>query len=220
MDGNDFLSRFIQDRLENNERTSGLRRLTPFDLLEIKGLSHGLVAASALSQAEAEHALEAHLQPSSVAGSRHLRPSHQNPGTVRAMPHDPTRTADAATPQEHNVAAIPLRVMPLLGVASHLAPHVVFLSLEVWSSMIAVRMAYPAGVIPPVQRLRQQTNWQAIDNTGREYMEAGRVSSDMAGIVFSTRFFTPGPLPPSAALTVTITDLQLSQEEATDLPLR
>jgi hypothetical protein len=223
MDGRSSFQTFLTDRLQRNQREHRSAGLTAADRQEIQGFAFGLVAASALTSQEA-HALVADMESIPlVADTSTISMTQVIPRkTERPTVTPPFRKAPAAGDEpglgddRHNT---PLRVVPIIGQHIDLPTDPVFLSIEIWSTMVAVRIAHPTTERSFAAILSDDQPWRGIDDVGTNYRQCGSVSSDVKGMIISTRFFEPGPTPEAHVLSLTISSLE-RHDRTVQLPLR
>jgi hypothetical protein len=223
MDGRSSFQTFLADRMERNQREHHSAGLTAADRQEIQGFAFGLVAASALTSQEATALIADMESIPLVADTRTISMTQAIPRkTEQPAVSAPFKKAhDAADEpgvgeEQHNT---PLRVVPIIG------PHVdqttdpVFLSIEIWSTMIAVRIAHPTTERSFADILSDDRTWRGIDDAGTKYRQCGSVSSDVKGMIISTRFFEPGPTPEAHELSLTMSSFD-RHDRTVQLPLR
>ncbi|MEV0734288.1 hypothetical protein [Polymorphospora sp. NPDC050346] len=92
------------------------------------------------------------------------------------------------------------RVVPLHDLAEE--SDVTLISLELWTTCMALRLAPRNVDSDPITRLASHSKWRAVDDTGGEYVEFSYYSSEAAGLLVETRMF--GPALNASARTLTI----------------
>jgi hypothetical protein len=188
MDGAEHLRRFLADRRSRNDHTA-VPGLTPFDLIEARGLIHGLVAAGTVEQ----EAAEAVLADAAAAAQSDL-------GRELDARHAPPEGFASAVQATANAGTTLVRVVPAALVD---ASVITALSTDVWTTMVSVRFGYPEGA-DGAQIIRAEQPCTAVDDLGASYTETSRVTCDAGGIVISTRVLRPAPSPLAQALTIAL----------------
>jgi hypothetical protein len=211
MDARAYLEKLVVDRLGAGKGQPAQGRRGSFSWLEIRGVAVGLVAAGVLEQQEAERILadlEATLQragwirvvPHEVSTSGGVSVSARAVGAVR--PEWSRAIEDPPTPVLRSVVPLAGRVITVGGVTTNL------ISLELWSTLIVLRLAYVGEV--DVRRFRERVGsnvgWRAWDDVGTQYAGGGGGASGSHGRVFEEKTFQPGPPAEARVLTLLIED--------------
>jgi hypothetical protein len=185
VDGALHLRQFLTER-RRRATEELVPALTPFDLIEARGVARGLVTAETLSQQEAETIL------TDAANEAAAAAADSTPQT-----HTPIPTSQPIAVKDDGPASL-VRVVPL----GHGRDPLV-LGVDVWTTMAVLRLAYP-GATNPVQIMRNEQPCTATDDLGNQYTEKSRTTSDAGGVLTSARILRPAPPPQARRLTVTL----------------
>ncbi|PYC74955.1 hypothetical protein C7C45_03445 [Micromonospora arborensis] len=223
MEGRAYLEKYVADRLAaGHGRPPEERRLT-LDPSEVRGVAIGLVAAGALAQDEMERILagldqelerrgwltrietrlsaEGHVSP--------VSPVQWEPLSVEARQQLVLRHGrEHALRQEPVVDPADLReVISLAGrTPMNDAVPATLISLERWSTMFVVRLAY-AGIDAPDRNPLDRTQvrmkrWRGWDDAGTQYRSRGGSVEQRGGLFMESVVFEPGA--PDEARTLTL----------------
>jgi len=236
MDGRRYLEKLINDRLDLARRDPR----APFDRSEIRGIALGLVAASALSQKEMEAILAkldrslealgrfttvsqtlrvADRQPPN-AGATALFAAESGPESAGDAVESLGGTAAPADPGEPKEPAPRLiRVVPLARDMVLWDAPATLVSVEVWTTVTRLHLAYPGSGPRHREILRRWRPWRAYDDTGGQYRGGGGGAYDSDGLLLETRIFEPGPAEWAQTLTVRAYDARGRKDEFS-VPLR
>jgi hypothetical protein len=209
MDGHSAFQTFLADRIEANRREHGSAGLTVADRQQIKGFALGLVASGALKPEEVTPLTADMNSVPLIEGTNITRTTQAIPRKAEPPAQTPLfEKRDGTRPEDTPYGAesqhVPLRVVPVLGRYVDDPPDPTFLSIEVWSTMMAIHIAHPATDRSFAEIINDATPWQGIDDVGTKYHQCGSVISDVLGMIVSTRFLEPGPSPDAQELTLTI----------------
>ncbi|MEU7754970.1 hypothetical protein [Micromonospora sp. NPDC049171] len=224
MEGRAYLEKYIVDRLPAGAGQPPHGRTV--DRSEIRGVAVGLVAAGALAQEEMERILadldrELERRGRFTRVVRHmatekrmstegrLTPDHWAPLSVEARQQLVLQHGrDRARWQQPVVEPARLReVISLAGRTLTLdAVPATLISLERWSTMVVVRLAYagtdardPGSLDGMHARLGR---WRGWDDAGTQYRAGGGSGEGRGGLFVETVVFEPGP--PDEARTLTL----------------
>lgn len=201
MDGRRFLEQVIDDRLASESTGNTTLGITVENLAEIKGMALGLAAAGVLSEQEMRDVLAtAGIDPrrGPVAVRTHAAPVFRPRDARRSVVLEATKSRVAPSP-----SGSLLRVVPLTGQEIPLGDtSLILISAEVWSTMLALRLAHAVGRPPGLQAMAE-CSIHVQDSLGTLYRSCGAAASDAGGIVFQERFFHPGP--PDGTVDVVLT---------------
>jgi hypothetical protein len=222
MDGRAYLAKFIDDRLAAGRGQPEEGRRLSFDLSEIRGVAIGLVAAGALGQEEMERViadLETSLERLGWLTRVEARASAEDPVGVSAdswMPLSAEARRELALKkslerrhwQEPVIDPPVLRdVIPLAGRTLTVgAVTASLISLERWSTMFVLRLAYAD---PDHRRLlnRMQTGhvrWRGWDDAGTQYQRRGGSGGLKQGLSIEDLVFEPGAPDEARSLTLCV----------------
>jgi len=190
MDGAEYLRRFVEKRGRHNA-IAGRPDLSAMDMVEVRGLVNGLVAAGAVSDAVARSMLaeafantigqrrnETRMRPEGIRDEESSHPVPGPPTLVRVIP------VAAPGAQTEDVYAI---------------------STDIWSASVSVRFGFPPS-IDSGHVSSGERRCTAIDDVGVTYKEFSRANTDAGGLVISTRFLRPAPSDEAKTLAVSLDD--------------
>ncbi|MFG1866875.1 hypothetical protein [Micromonospora arborensis] len=220
MEGRAYLEKYVADRLAavHGQPPEG-RRLT-LDRSEIRGVAIGLVAAGALPQEEMERilaGLDLELErrgrltrvETRMSTEGRVSPAHWMPLPVEARQQLVLQHGRDHTQWRKSIAdAVQLReVISLAGRTAILdAVPATLISLERWSTMIVVRLAYagadarhPGSPDGMQVRLERRRGW---DDVGTQYRSRSGSVERRGGLFTETVVFEPGA--PDEARTLTL----------------
>ncbi|MEV4629579.1 hypothetical protein AB0J90_25280 [Micromonospora sp. NPDC049523] len=220
MEGRAYLEKYVADRLAagHGQPPEG-RRLT-LDRSEVRGVAIGLVAAGALAQEEMERILAGLDQElerrgrlirveTRTSAEARVSPAHWAPLSVEArqqlvLQHGRER----AQWQEPVVDPAQLREVISLAGRTPMPDAVTanLISLERWSTMFVVRLAYagtdardPGALDSMHVRLKR---WRGWDDAGTQYRSRSGSVERRGGLFMETVVFEPGA--PDEARTLTL----------------
>jgi hypothetical protein len=209
MDGRAYLEKLIADRLGAGKGQPAAGREMSFNLWEVRGIAIGLVAAGALSQAEADRILtdlEATLIDSGwLRVVRHqvsMGPQGQAPVIAKrvgtARPEWRRAIEDPPTPELRDVVSLAGRTLTMGDQTATL------LCLEVWTTMLTLRLAHrvddPAGWAR--RRHGGDIRWRGWDDVGTQYRGGPGGGHGGHGWMIESCGFQPGP--PEQATLITL----------------
>lgn len=201
------------------------RSLTDVDRAEIRGLSRDLIAAGVLTEDESSAIIQEFGAAFHTSGSQSLdlrtgtdMSAGRRLDVLRAARSQHPIYRDSMEVTTSGPTSTPIRVIPLQHVPTGEPSDLTLVSLEVWSTGVAVRVAYPSNMASPLERLNKHQRWTGIDDTSTRYRQVGSYSSDAHGPLVETRVFQPAPSDDATTLTVH-TDLGGSAASV-QMPLR
>jgi hypothetical protein len=220
MDGRAYLEKLIADALGAGKGQPIAGRQSSLNLWEIRGVAKGLVAAGILSQQDADQILADMEETLKQAGwlkvVRLSASTTSSTAEIKAKRVGVQRAAwrraieDPPTPMLRDVDPLVDRTLPVGDVTAHL------LSLEVWSTFLALNLAYLNG-----GRMRDHfspdVRWRGWDDAGTQYRGGGGGASGSHGLLVERRMFQPGPPPEARVLTLSIE--QPDNETSFSIPL-
>lgn len=210
MDGRRFLEDAIADKID--QATDRPAALQGVDRSEIRGIALGLVAAGVLRQADMDEVLATLDTRLADAGLLDVRrfalasppDEAQRLQMVRSMARTGGPAVEPSVEIGRDVESPRLvRVVPLhdRDIATS-AGHIVLVSLEVWSSFMAVRIGYLDSSASARDRMLGHQRWHGHDDGGTKYTESHSYLSDAYGCALETRVFTPAPSSDATVLTL------------------
>ncbi|MFI6273402.1 hypothetical protein [Micromonospora zamorensis] len=188
-----------------------------------EGFALGLVAASALPPWELSQA-RAGLEPllEDLDWLERRRATAARPEIAPAIPVNRALEGhEQSRPPRSNATEIPmlLHVQSLAGERLVIDDKpAVLVSLEVWSSSMRLRLAYPSPHLPAADILRSHRPWRAWDDTGTQYRERGSESSDAQGFLVESRVFDAPP--PAEATLLSVAAEHAAGNNQFTIPLR
>jgi hypothetical protein len=206
MDGRAYFENLIADRLGAGRGQPEAGRRGSFDLAHLRGVAAGLVAAGALDHADMRRILadlERTLQE--IGWLTVIRASVSGPtATLTAMP---VPVPGAVRPQWVAAATDPPRpvlryVIPLVG---RTLDDGALISLDVWTTMVTVRIAYPEDDI----RARMMdhsapSRWRGWDDRGTQMRGSGGGGTGEHGLYIEHLRLEPGPADHATSLTLLV----------------
>lgn len=208
MDGRGYLEKLIADSLGTGKGQPALGRQSSLNLLEIRGVAIGLVAAGALAQEEADQILadlKVTLQRSGwLTVVRQEMSATTSAEAVAARvgierPEWRQAIEDPPTPVVRHVVPLVGRTLTIGEVTANLV------SLEVWSTFLALNLAY---VDVDSHRMRERfgpgMRWRGWDDVGTQYRGGSGGGSGSHVLFVERRVFEPGPPEQARVLTLVI----------------
>jgi hypothetical protein len=218
MDGASHLRRRIAELTNGQPATATVQA-------HIRGLAEGLIVAGDLTEQESAAILGA-VADVAQPGNLHRLDLTTGADISADRRVDMVRAAQSRHPAYTNghkadlggeVATL-LRVVPLHDVATSNLGQLMLVSLEVWSTSIAIRATYPGNAHSPLDRLNKHVRWEGSDDASTQYREVGSYSSNAHGQLVETRVLQPAPN--DTATTLTVHTHLTGREASATLPLR
>jgi uncharacterized damage-inducible protein DinB len=207
VEGAAYLEKLIADRLGAGRGQPPDGRRSSLDLAGIRGVAVGLVAAGVLGQHEMERII-ADLEQTLVSTGWLTVARHEVGAAGNA--------ARAGTVNEQWQAAIVDPPAPVLRKVFSLAGRTlvfgersaVLLGLDVWSTMLTLRLAHEDGHAATNRRYR----WRGWDDQGTQYRRAGSSGSGSHRLFQEQVVFEPGPADGARTLTLHVESDGVSQQ--------
>ncbi|MBM7494371.1 hypothetical protein JOD64_005593 [Micromonospora luteifusca] len=224
MEGRAYLEKYVADRLAAGQGQPPEGRRLTLDRSEVRGVAIGLVAAGALAQEEMERILadldqelerrgwstrvETRVE-TRVSAEAGLSPVQGAPLSVEARQQLVLRHARERTQWQEPVGG-PAQLREVISLAGRTpmleAVPATLVSLERWSTMVVVRLAYAGtgtrdpGSLDSIQvRMKR---WRGWDDAGTQYRYRSGSVERRGGLFMETVVFEPGA--PDEARTLTL----------------
>ncbi|MFC0532141.1 hypothetical protein [Phytohabitans kaempferiae] len=209
MDGREYLTKLISDRLTMAQQRTSQQRAAIVNRSEIRGVALGLLAASALTQDDMQRILtdlDRTLQSMGIYEEIRFETSstehHIAPTYFAKTAEGSSTSQQPAMPDTHTVPSL-IRVHPLDGATAVVyGQNATLLSADIWSTSLRIRLAFPHLGASNTDIHRLHHRWRAWDDEGTQYRERGSESSDAQGFLTQSRVFEPAPSPSARQLTV------------------
>jgi hypothetical protein len=206
MDGREYLENLIAASLGAGKGQPALGRRSSLNLLEIRGVAIGLVAAGALPQEEADQIL-ADLEATLLRSGWLVRKE------VSAEAHGEAVAARSGSERpewrqaiEDPPAPVLRQVVPLVGrtlAVGELTANLV--SLELWSTLLVLNLAYiDVASLPLRERFGPGVRWYGWDDVGTQYRGGGGGGGGSHTLFVERRTFEPGPPEQARVLTLVV----------------
>jgi hypothetical protein len=213
MDGRAYLEKFIADRLAAGRGQPPEGRRLSFDLPELRGVAIGLVAAGALGQEEMERIIADLEQRLEQLGWLTRREAHASADSGMPLSAEARRKlvlkSSLERPQWQEPVTDPAELRDVISLVGRVlaigAATATLISLERWSTMIVLRLAYadpdPRRLLDRLHTPRER--WRGWDDAGTQYRSHGRSGHGLpSGLSIEDLIFAPGA--PDEARTMTL----------------
>jgi hypothetical protein len=224
MDGRGYLEQLIAERLQAGKGRSADARRTRFDLPEIRGIAVGLVAAGALNREDKEEILLDLDETLERAGWLQRRVFQMESEPLGSSEADGDRIGVERPEWRDAILDPPLPtlrgIVPIIGSTLTVnGSTAILISLELWTTMFLLRLAYPATTAQIRHHFRTHANqrWQSWDDTGTTYRYTAGGGSDTHGLFMEHVSFEPAP--PDRATTITLTKESHGETDQITVPL-